>query len=212
MKEEKPTSTPLEPPKVVENQQVKPIKQEKENKKTMPNYLTLIILAILFLFVLFLPNITNWIKTYQANKNDTKVTKTSGVLSCYFVKENKTLKYDISMDFTYVNEKLKQTTQTTTYTLVDPQNQAMMKEKQQACNHLATILANVEGITFSCDQQENTQITTQKVNYQTLNPTKITENIAELDGFYIEYELDDAIKPIKESMKKAGYTCVTKEK
>ena len=55
------------------------------------------------------------------------------------------------------------------------------------------------------------QKTTQVIDYTKFDVEQVTTNIAEYNGFYPEYQLDQSIASIKKNLEEAGYSCQARE-
>ncbi len=179
---------------------------EKPSKKG-PNILLILLFVFLIVFVLLLPQITNFITDYKNKKGDDGSMKT-GTMTCSLTKTSNDLTYTVSTLFHYTTNKLKKTETTTTNRLTEQaKDNQILTEKQQDCDHLKSVLTGVVGMSASCTVSATIQKTVQEIDYTKLDIKSISQNIAEFEGFYPSYELDQNISTIEQTLKNSGYTC-----
>ncbi len=199
-----PTQTTLPP--------VNTVSQDKSQKRK--NIFLVLLIIFLFAFVFFLPDITN-LFTRLKNEREESKTKTpanDGIMRCYLTKSMTGIDYTVETKLTYKQNKLKKQTIITTYKQKDQtEDSAILLEKKDNCEKLKAALANMDGMSVSCKLDQFFQETTQEINYQRFNREEMTTNIAEFEGYYPSYALDEDITGIKTKMEQAGYTCTRKE-
>ncbi len=190
--------------------------QMKENttgkqKKGHPVFLVLLIL-FLFAFVFFLPDITNFITDYMNKKTGANELK-SGTMECTFNTSTDNIDYAYDFSFKYEKNRLKSSRMTTTSRLADTAtDNDILTEKEDSCEFLRTVLdENDIGMTASCSVSAAVQVTTQNIDYEKLDMDFITDNIAEFEGFYPEYELNQSVTTIEQELENNGYSCARNE-
>ena len=193
-----PTSTDLE-------------KTTKEKKKGHPVFLVLLII-FLFAFVFFLPEISQFITDYRNERMGINQLK-SGRMTCTMNNETNNINYTYQLEFNYNKNKLKESTATTTSRLSDnAKDTSILTERQDSCLLLKEVLDENEiGMSVSCDVSAVMQRTVQNIDYRELNLDFISTNIAEFEGFYPEYELDESVTSIENDLENSGYTCKRSE-
>ena len=127
----------------------------------------------------------------------------------YNVVKNMTdIDYTVETEFSYENDQLKRTTTTTEYALAAAtSDKQVLLDKESSCQRLAATLSNTTGMSANCRLEEDKQTIIQTIDYAQLDLSYITDHIAEFEGFYPEYELNEDIDTIQTSMEQAGYTC-----
>ena len=204
---------------VVTNKETNNINNIVENKKTInskdknghPVFLILLII-LLFAFVYFLPDITKFITDYKNEKNGINELK-SGTMTCSFTNSTNSIDYTYKLTLNYQKNRLKKSTMVTTNRLSDnATNNSILTEKENSCQLLKTVLdENNIGMTASCSVSAAVQITTQNIDYEQLDLNFITANIAEFEGFYPEYELNQSVTTIENELENNGYICERNE-
>lgn len=178
-----------------------------KQKKGHPIFLILLMLA-LFAFVYFLPDITAYVTNYINEKTGVNELK-SGRMTCTYTNATDNINYNYEATFNYEKNRLKSSTMVTTNRLADTATDTgILAERENACEALKTVLdENNIGMTASCSVSAAVQVTTQTINYEILNMDFITSNIAEFEGFYPDYELDQSVTTIEQELENRGYTC-----
>ena len=187
-------------------------KKTKKNKQGHPIFLFLLII-FLFAFVFFLPDITNFINDYKAEKTGANELK-SGKMSCTMTNTTNNLNYTYDIILTYEKNRLKESTMTTTSRLSDnATDSSILTEKQDSCLLLKNYLdENNIGMKVNCNVTAALQTTEERIDYRTLDLDFISSNIAEFEGFYPEYELDESVSAIETELTNSGYTCTRTER
>lgn len=182
-----------------------------EKKKGHPVFLVLLII-FLFAFVFFLPEISQFITDYRNEKMGINQLK-SGRMTCTMNNETNNINYTYQLEFNYNKNKLKESTATTISRLSDNANDAsILTERQDSCLLLKEVLDENEiGMSASCDVSAAMQRTVQEIDYRELDLDFISTNIAEFEGFYPEYELDESVTSIENDLENSGYTCERSE-
>lgn len=215
-------TTPQVMPQVVnihqEENKIPPVQTavEASRKSSKKNNVFLIILILLlFSFVFFLPNITGFItklKNESANHMPTTSLK-SGKMRCYITKDMNDIDYSITHEFTYDKNKLKTEQIVTVYQLKQASsNTSLLLEKQSVCENLEAAIDEFDGMSAFCVLKEKEQETTQEINYRTIKLSEVNKNIAEFEGFYPSFKLDQNIDEVKRNMEQSLYTCTMGEK
>ena len=186
-------------------------KKAKEEKRANSNFkyvMTVILFIGLFALVYFLPDISNYMSAYQANKaKQNNELITTGTLTCEMKTYNK--KYDLEYEsiFSFSDSKLTRLiykAKTKGDAVKDSDELTEMNEK---CNFLKKQTKNLEGIVVNCSLSDGTNINTQTLDYKYIDVDKVTASYAEAGGTYPNYKYNDDIDKIEKEMKAAGYTC-----
>ena len=192
---------------------VKPEKGKKDDKKSGHPVFLVLLMIFLFAFVYFLPEITNYVTNYMNEKNGTNELK-SGTMTCTYSDSTDNIDYNYELTLTYEKNRLKRSRMVTTNRLSDTATDSnVLTERENSCEFLRTVLEeNDIGMTASCSISAAVQVTTQTIDYNTLNMDFITNNIAEFEGFYPEYELNESVTEIGNELESNGYNCERNER
>lgn len=191
---------------------VKP-EENKDNKKSGHPVFLVLLMIFLFAFVYFLPEITNYVTNYMNEKNGVNELK-SGTMTCTYSDSTDELDYNYELTLTYEKNRLKRSRMVTTNRLSDTATDSnILTERENSCEFLRTVLEeNDIGMTASCSVSAAVQVTTQTIDYKTLDMDFISNNITEFEGFYPEYELNESVTEIGNELESNGYTCERNER
>lgn len=191
---------------------VKP-ENNKNNKKSGHPVFLVLLMIFLFAFVYFLPEITDYITNYMNEKNGVNELK-SGTMTCTYKDSTDSIDYSYELTLNYEKNRLKKSRMVTTNRLSDTATDSnVLSDKEDSCEFLRTVLEeNDIGMTASCSVSAAVQVTTQTIDYKTLDMDFITSNIAEFEGFYPEYELNESVTEIGNELESNGYSCVRNER
>ena len=125
-----------------------------------------LLMILLFAFVFFLPEISNFITNYKnevTGANDLK----SGNMTCTMSNTTENLDYTYKLEFNYTENKLKKSTATTTARLSDNATESgILEERQNSCLMLKEVLDDNDiGISASCTVTAAMQETIQNIDY-----------------------------------------------
>lgn len=186
---------------------ISPEENANKPRKKGTTIFAVILIVFLLAFVFFLPQIVSYVTDYK-NKKNADVSMKNGVITCTMTRSTQELDYTVETKLTYQKNRLKATKTTTTNRLSDQaSDNKVLAEHQQQCEKLKTSLSKVKGLSASCQVSAVMQKTIQEVDYKVLDKSYLEDNIAEFDGFYPEYELDDNVTALQDSLKQAGYSC-----
>lgn len=186
----------------------------KEKGGFFGRFILFLFIIFLFAFVYYLPEISQYIEDYKKAKSGIEDgSMKSGTMTCTLTKDNKdNLSTIYETTFTYTKNKLKKTEQVTSYKLKDDATStATLDESENECQELKSALTGVSGIEVSCSKTAVMQKTTQSIDYTKFNVEAVTTNVAEYNGFYPEYQLNQSIAGIRKNLEDAGYSCISRE-
>lgn len=192
---------------------VKPENNNDDNKKSGHPVFLVLLMIFLFAFVYFLPEITDYVTNYMNEKNGVNELK-SGIMTCTYKDSTDNIDYNYELTLDYEKNRLKKSKMVTTNRLSDTATDGnVLTERQNSCEFLRTVLEeNDIGMTASCSISAAVQVTTQTIDYKTLNMDFITSNITEFEGFYPEYELNESVTEIANELETNGYKCERNER
>ncbi len=235
------TPPPVQTPKVIKVENVKEVikevpqkdnknKEEKTNANQTPpptnevvvkekggffgRFILFLFIMFLFAFVYYLPQISEYVENYKKEKSGVEDgSMRSGTMTCTFTKDNKdNLSTIYETTFSYTKNKLKKTEQITSYKLKDDATSTTtLDDSLKECENLKGALTDVDGVDISCAKTAVLQKTTQIIDYTKFDLNNFTTNIAEYQGFYPEYQLDQSIAAIKKNLEEAGYSCQSRD-
>lgn len=186
-----------------EEVKVEPPKENNNNNNEGKGKTILLILFMLFaiVFVLFLPEISNFINNKKNFEFNSEVS--DGTLKCLRTYDSDAKETNYEYFFKFINKGVTTGTYTTTYEDEDKQN---VIEKNNKCNEIKAISDSISGVDVSCNYTENIQTTIQENNFMQIKSGKMSA-FTEAGGIYPEYKYKDNIYNIEANLVKAGYDC-----
>ena len=165
--------------------------------------LAFIFLIGIIVFVIFLPDISNFIESRKNSGETTEQKIQNGTLVCTMKKANDNNSYSYEMKMTFSNEKLGTTKFTTIIESYD--NQALI-EKKKNCDNASEIAKTINGLSLECRLNDTVFTTIENYDLKTLNTSELT-TYTQASGTYPKFEYDKNIYDIKVSLTKEGYDC-----
>lgn len=205
-------TTPPQPEVTPEAAKTEVVVKQKSSK--FSSFLLILFIIFLFAFVYYLPDISQFIEDYKKEKSGIEDgSMKSGTMTCTLTKENNgDLSTTYEMTLTYTKNKLKKTDQVISYKLTDnAKSTETLSDSQATCQKLKAALAPVEGVDVACTETAVLQKTTQSIDYTKFNADSFDTNVAEYEGFYPEYQLDQSAVAIRKNLEEAGYSCIARE-
>lgn len=180
--------------------------QNNNNKDGVFKYIFAFIFLIgIVAFVIFLPQISEYVRT----KKNTKTTTTksnvveNGTLICEA--KRSTDETDIYYEFSFVfNNRKLQTSKFTTK--IESVNTTYLQDKKYACDEMAQISNNISGIKTNCNLTNGILKIVENYTHKDLDNSNLS-SYTEAGGTYPEFKYQKDIYDIESSLKKQGYDC-----
>ena len=198
--------------KKLEQEQKKAQKQkQKELRKANSNFkyfLTALLFIALIVLVNFLPEISNYIAAYQANKAIEEEVITSGVLTCELDREDDNFDYQYVSKFYFSDSKLEKLNYKITTRGDKTKDLSSLEELNNNCNLLRQETKNLSGVVVKCSLSEGINMIDQTLSYKDIDIDMVSSIYAEASGIYPNYKYQDSIDRIQTDMNADGYNCV----
>lgn len=183
-------------------EEVKINKQESSKGGKLKTVLLILFFIFLLAFVMFLPNISEYLKTGKIiNTTDNQIN--SGTLICTTTKNNDETSTSYEMDFKFTSKELI----TSNFNITtESEQKEVINSKYSECKNIEDSAKELNGIDVSCTSSDNINTMIQSYNYRLINTNGLTK-FTEAGGTYPEYKYKENIYDIKAKMIKAGYDC-----
>lgn len=192
--------------------------KEKENYQPAPvsmpkRIMSIVFIIVLFLIVMFLPQINSYVLNIMNSKNNNADTTdiTSGTLRCTHDRIDDKYNISYSYDFSFTDSKLKKLSYveaTVGDALVDADD---LKTKLDNCNNLKSLTNSLAGIRVICSLSNGTLTREQIFSYEDIDVSTVSSAYVEAGGEYPgEFQNNSNIDTIEKNMKAAGYSCERK--
>lgn len=194
----------------VDNLNMQPMKEVVigANPPSKGKYAILIIFFIaLLLMVWFLPEISSYIETLKAEKQQSNEIITTGLLKCEL--ERSSDNYDLSyqQNFSFEDSKLTKLSYIEETRGDMNQDAAELDTMNLECENLSTIAKGLDGISVSCELSGGTMTEKQVFDFSSLDPESVTAAFTEAGAIYPNYKNGQSIDTIERNMKASGYSC-----
>lgn len=190
------------------NTQVPVNNQVKEKQHNFKYYMTFVFMIGLILMVIFLPNISDFIKSYQrAKEAENAPVITTGTLTCTMTDRDDKFDYYYEANFSFRDSKMYRLNYNTTIKgdrVLDAEELSAMKS---SCDILSNQVENMDGIRVTCSLSEGVYENDQVLDYTTLDPDLVTTAYLEAGGTYPNYENEQSIDEIEKEMNASNYKC-----
>ncbi len=190
------------------NTQVPVNNQAKEKQHNFKYYMTFVFMIGLILMVIFLPNISDFIKSYQrAKEAENAPVITTGTLTCTMTDRDDKFDYYYEANFSFRDSKMYRLNYNTTIKgdrVLDAEELSAMKS---SCDILSNQVENMDGIRVTCSLSEGVYENDQVLDYTTLDPDLVTTAYLEAGGTYPNYENEQSIDEIEKEMNASNYKC-----
>ena len=180
-----------------------------EEKSSPLKYIfTIILFIILGGTVIFMPEINDYIKRMEFERNNSTQEKImTGFLKCEYSRSTENLDMNFSYKFSFDDNKFKKLTfisETRGDANLDAQE---LESLNNECLTLKTVTEEIKGIAVDCNFSTDTVTKTQVLDYSEIDVQAAYSAYSEAGGVYPDYNYLEDMDKIEKNMKAAGYTC-----
>lgn len=168
------------------------------------------IFALLFAVVLFLPEISNYMKEKMEKPIPSPIPEeeTYQKRICTLQKETEDIMISVKLTFLYQDNNLKKETLFNTTTLSSiTDDDKILYHKQLKCQAFKEVIEQQDGIKQTCTLKDNAYTINQEIDYAKLEDIVVDQNIGELEGFYPEFTYNQDKNYIETQLAESGYVC-----
>ena len=189
-----------------------PLKKVETNYSP-PSKLKMILLILFFIiligFVIFLPDINEFMAKFKANQNkQVDEVITTGRLLCSLESSTSNLDKSYDLVFAFSDSKLTRTDFTITTRGDATLDEATLDDLASTCEALAKETEKLDGVNIRCNYSNGKLIEKQSYQLTVLDPEKLSAAFIEAGGNNPEYQKDQDINIIEKNMNASGYKCV----
>ena len=198
--------------KTEDNSMLPPMKEVninpgKSKEGKFQSFMLILLFGGLFLMVIFLPQISEFIELKKYENSQVQEVITTGTLKCGL--DDSTDKFDLtySLDFVFNDSKLTRLTyvlETRGDAKIDEVELDSLKSK---CDSLAVSSKQLSGVSVSCSLEAGLVTQKQVFNYASIDIDEAMTAYVEAGGNYPDYKNNQNINDIEKSMNASGFTC-----
>lgn len=205
-------ATPVDGDNVIANEKLKNVEINYTPPSKAKTFFTFLMFALIIGFVIFLPEITEAVNQYKANKNalDDSVI-TTGRLECDLTSNTANLDITYSRVFKFTNSELDEAEFKVTTRGDATLDEQTLNDMSSKCNLLKEHTGSIVGVDINCDYSEGKLVETQRFKYASINLEDLNAAFTEAGGIYPEFENKQNIDNIEKNMNASGYSCIRKK-
>ena len=161
-------------------------------------------LILLIAFAFFLPNISDMLTKYKADKENANIT--SGQLRCSMTKNSDNLSVNYEQNFKFSDNKI------TTYNYKEEnkgsnEDSKELTEIDNKCRLLDQNCSKISGIEISCEATSTSAVVNQNIDLKEVEIEALKSAYTESGGQYPEFEFGEDVDTVQSRVQQAGYKC-----
>jgi len=165
-----------------------------------------LLFLVFFAIVWFLPELSNMISKYQKSRNAEPIIM-DGVSICKNSRTSENLDINTTAKFWIINGKMYKLEYIITTVGDRTEDEKELKDLNENCERLKLEAGELDGVSISCSLNNGTNITREKLDYETLKIKEVKAAFVEAGGIYPEFKKKESIDKIESKMKSSGYEC-----
>ena len=171
-------------------------------------FLLIFFFVVLIAFVIFLPQISTFMRKLSSGSLNTKVEKiVDGRLLCDLKTSTSNLDKNYSFVFQFEENKLKTMKYVSTIRGDVTTDEEALDSFETVCKQLKENVEELSGISVQCERKTDQLIETQNFTLQSINVEEVSAAYIEAGGNMPEFEYDEDMDYIEKNMNASGYTC-----
>lgn len=192
----------------IDNEKLKKV----EINYTPPSKFKIFLLIVFFVgligFVIFLPDISEYMDILMGNTEETKVEKiTTGKMTCTLSSHTQNLNKDYEVVFSFTDNKLEKTVITTVTKGDISLDEETLDQLNNQCQLLSDSVKSLNGINVSCDYLNGQLTEKQSFTLNEINQEEMTAAYIEAGATNPEYQAGQDMDRIETNMNISQYEC-----
>ena len=190
-------------------QDAKKVQSEYKPPSKFKTFLLIIFFIGLIAFIMFLPEIKDYLEEFQnRGKTEENVKITTGKLKCNKKTNTKTLDKDYDLVFHFKDNKLEKTEFSITTRGDATSDEEELNGLASTCKQLEKEAESLNGLYVKCTLTTGKLEEIQSFDLSILDTEKLDAAFSEAGGNNPEYQYQQDMDKIEQSMNASGYTCV----
>lgn len=184
-------------------------KPEENNKGggTLQNIFLFLLFGGLLAFIIYIDDITVYLETRKANKNQVIEKITTGTLACESERSSDDMDYNYIARFEFRDNKLKRLNYSMEVRGDVNLDEEKLTELNKECLLVKEYASKLNGIDITCSLENGLLKEKQVFTYDSVNREEAMSAFIEAGGVYPEYRKDQNIDEIEREMNAAAYSC-----
>ena len=195
-------------PGAVVNENLKKVEINYTPPSKFKIFLLIVFFILLLAFVIFLPEITEYMRKMQSGELNQGTEKiTTGTLTCTLENHTTNLDKEYEVVFSFAVSKLEKM-RITTITRGDiTLDEATLDELNNTCTQLSKNVKKLKGIGVTCDYANGKLIETQNFELANVDADQLNAAFTEAGGTVPNYTYGQDIDSIEKNMNASNYQC-----
>ena len=189
------------------NEKLKKVEVEYKPPSKFKVGLMLFFFVLILAFIIFLPEVTQYMSDLFDKKDKTVIEITTGKLVCKLDSTTANLDKNYVRTFQFTDNKIEKVTFETTTRGDITQDEATLNELNKQCTDIRDGLEFLNGASIECDYQDGKLVETEKFDLATYDYEQTSAAYIEAGADMLKFDNGEDVDKVKTSMLQAGFTC-----
>lgn len=189
------------------NEKLKKVEVEYKPPSKFKIGLMLFFFVIILAFIIFLPEVTQYMSDLFDKKDKTVIEITTGKLVCKLDSTTANLDKNYVRTFQFTDNKIEKVTFKTTTRGDITQDEATLNELNKQCTDIRDGLESLNGASIECDYQNGKLVETEKFDLATYDYEQTSAAYTEAGADMLKFDNGEDVDRVKTSMLQAGFSC-----
>lgn len=189
------------------NEKLKKVEVEYKPPSKFKVGLMLFFFVLILAFIIFLPEVTQYMSDLFDKKDKTVIEITTGKLVCKLDSTTANLDKNYVRTFQFTDNKIEKVTFETTTRGDVTQDEATLNELNKQCTDIRDGLESLNGASIECDYQDGKLVETEKFDLATYDYEQTSAAYTEAGADMLKFDNGEDVDKVKTSMLQAGFSC-----
>lgn len=189
------------------NEKLKKVEVEYKPPSKFKIGLMLFFFVLILAFIIFLPEVTQYMSDLFDKKDNTVIEITTGKLVCKLDSTTANLDKNYVRTFQFTDNKIEKVTFKTTTRGDITQDEATLNELNKQCTDIRDGLESLNGTSIECDYQNGKLVETEKFDLATYDYEQTSAAYTEAGADMLKFDNGEDVDKVKTSMLQAGFSC-----
>ena len=189
------------------NEKLKKVEVEYKPPSKFKIGLMLFFFVLILAFIIFLPEVTQYMSDLFDKKDNTVIEITTGKLVCKLDSTTANLDKNYVRTFQFTDNKIEKVTFKTTTRGDITQDEDTLNELNKQCTDIRDGLESLIGASIECDYQNGKLVETEKFDLATYDYEQTSAAYTEAGADMLKFDNGEDVDRVKTSMLQAGFSC-----